>query len=149
MLGRSRGGLMVTSWAASNPDLVAGIAGIYPVIDFRSYPGLDKAAPAYGLTAAELGQKLADHNPIERLAGLAKARVPVLLIHGDSDKVVPLEANSAEFAARYKAHGAEQAVKLIVAKGQGHNYWEGFFRSQELVDFAIARAKAGAQPAKP
>jgi hypothetical protein len=34
-------------------------------------------------------------------------------------------------------------VKLIVAKGQGHNFWEGFFRCQELVDFAIARAKAG------
>ena len=35
-------------------------------------------------------------------------------------------------------------VKLIVLEGQGHNYFEGFFRSQELVDFAIARARAGA-----
>ena len=89
-----------------------------------------------------------EHNPIERLAPLAKAGVNVLLIHGDSDKVVPLEQNSAEFAARYKAHGAEGLVKLIVAKGQGHNYWEGFFRSQELVDFAVSRARAGAQPAR-
>jgi hypothetical protein len=31
-----------------------------------------------------------------------------------------------------------------VAKDQGHNFWEGFFRCQELVDFAIARARAGA-----
>ena len=86
---------------------------------------------------------MGEFNPIDRVGILAKARVPALLIHGDEDKVVPLKENSAEFAARYKNVGAEGAVRLIVAKGQGHNYWEGFFRCQELVDFAIARARAG------
>jgi len=148
LLGRSRGGLWMTSWACDHPNKVAGIAGIYPVIDFRTYPGIDKAAPAYGLTAAELTAKQAEHNPIERVGLLAKAKVPALFIHGDEDKVVPVKENSAEFAARYKASGAEDAVKLIVAKGQGHNYWEGFFRCQELVDFAIERAKEGAKPAR-
>jgi 6-phosphogluconolactonase len=143
LLGRSRGGLWVTSWAADNPDKVAGLAGIYPVFDLRSYPGLAKAAPAYGLTAKELEARLGEFNPIERVAILAKARVPALLIHGDEDKVVPLRENSAEFAARYKAEGAEGAAKLIIARGQGHNYWEGFFRCQDLVDFVLARAKAG------
>lgn len=148
LLGRSRGGLWMTSWACDNPDKVAGIAGIYPVIDFRTYPGIDKAAPAYGLTAAELLAKIAEHNPIERVGLLAKAKVPAFFIHGDEDKVVPLKENSAEFVARYKAAGAEDAVKLIVAKGQGHNYWEGFFRCQELIDFAIARAQEGAKPVR-
>lgn len=141
LLGRSRGGLWVTSWACDHPDKVAGIAGIYPVFDMRTYPGLAIAAPAYGLTPQELEAGLARHNPIERVAVLAKARVPALFIHGDEDTVVPLKANSAEFAARYKAAGAESAVTLIVAKGQGHNYWEGFFRCRELVDFAIARSR--------
>jgi predicted esterase len=145
LLGRSRGGLWITSWAAENPDKVSGIAGIYPVFDFRTYPGLAKAAPAYGLTPSELEAAMAKHNPIERLEPLAKAKVPVLLIHGDEDKVVPLKENSAEFAARYKAAGAEGSVSLIVAKGQGHNYWQGFFRCQELIDFTISRARAGAQ----
>jgi 6-phosphogluconolactonase (cycloisomerase 2 family) len=143
LLGRSRGGLWVTNWAADNPDKVAGLAGIYPVFDLRSYPGLAKAALAYGLTPKELESQLRDHNPIERIGLLAKARVPALLIHGDEDRVVPLKENSAEFVARYRAQGAEGVVKLIVAKGQGHNFWEGFFRCQELVDFAVARAKAG------
>jgi 6-phosphogluconolactonase len=143
LLGRSRGGLWVTSWAADHPDKVAGLAGIYPVFDLRTYPGLAKAAPAYGLTAEELEARLGEHNPIERAGVLAKARVPALLIHGDEDKVVPLRENSAGFAARYKAEGLEDLVKLIVAKGQGHNFWEGFFRCEELVDFAIARANAG------
>jgi 6-phosphogluconolactonase len=143
LLGRSRGGLWVTAWAADNPDKVAGLAGIYPVFDLRSYPGLSKAAPAYDLTEQELEARLCELSPIERVGTLAKARVPALLIHGDEDRVVPLKENSAEFTARYKAAGAERAVRLIVAKGQGHNYREGFFHCQELVDFVIARAKAG------
>jgi pimeloyl-ACP methyl ester carboxylesterase len=87
--------------------------------------------------------RLGEFNPIERVGILAKAHVPALLIHGDEDKVVPLKENSAEFVARYKALGVDGTVRLIVAKGQGHNFWEGFFRCQELVEFVIARAKAG------
>lgn len=146
LLGRSRGGLWVTSWAAENADKVAGIAGIYPVFDLRTYPGLKNAAPAYGLQPEELEEALDKHNPIERVEILAKAKVPVFIIHGDEDKVVPLKENSAELVARYKAAGAEKAVTLVVAQGQGHNYWEGFFRCQELVDFAIDRARRGAKP---
>ena len=145
LLGRSRGGLMVTSWAVNHADVVAGIAGIYPVLDFRTYPGLDKAAPAYGMSVNELGERLAEFNPIERVASLAKARVPVFIIHGDIDTVVPLKENSAELLRSYKAEGAEASVKLVVAEKQGHNFWEGFFRCQELVDFAIERAREGAK----
>ena len=47
--------------------------GIYPVFDLRTYPGLDKAAPAYGLSPEELEARLGEHNPIERVGVLAKA----------------------------------------------------------------------------
>ncbi len=141
LLGRSRGGLWVTSWAGANPDKVAGIAGIYPVFDFRTYPKLEKAAPAYGLSPAELEKRIKEFNPIEQAATLAKHKVPVFLIHGDVDVVVPLKENSAELQARYKAEGAGDLIELVVAKGQGHNFWEGFFRCEPLVEFAIRRAK--------
>lgn len=144
LLGRSRGGLWVTSWACDHPDQVAGIAGIYPVFDLRTYPGLAKAAPAYGLKAEELEAKLSEHNPIERVGALAKAKVPVCIIHGDDDKVVPLKENSGELVARYEAAEAKDAVTLVVAKGQGHNFWEGFFHCPELIEFAISRARNGA-----
>jgi Domain of Unknown Function (DUF1080)/Prolyl oligopeptidase family len=146
LLGRSRGGLLVMSWAAENPEKVAGLAGIYPVFDLRSYPGVDKAASAYDLTPTQLEARLGELNPIERVALLARHRVPALVIHGDVDQVVPLEKNSAAFVARYRAAGAADAVTLITAKGQGHSYWEGFFRCRELVDFAINRARSGAAP---
>ncbi len=139
MLGRSRGGLMTLSWAADNPDKVGGFAGIYPVCNLKSYPGLANASGAYKLTAGELEAKLAEHNPIDRLSGLAKARVPLFAIHGDIDKVVPLEANSGEVDSRYRELGGK--MELIVPKGQGHNMWNGFFECRELVDFVIANAK--------
>lgn len=143
LLGRSRGGLWATAWAIAHPELTAGVGGIYPVYDWRTYPGVAKAAPAYGLTAEALAAKAADLNPIERIDVAAKAGVPFCIIHGDEDKLVPLEPNSARLKSRYEAAGKGDLVTLIVAKGQGHNFWEGFFRCQELVDFLIARAKAG------
>lgn len=148
LLGRSRGGLWVSSWAADHPERFAGLAGIYPVFDWRTYPGIEQAAPAYGLSPHALEQQAAELNPISRVELLAKAKLPMFLIHGDEDAVVPLKENSAAVADAYKRAGAEAALQLVIASGQGHNMWEGFFRCQELVDFAIARAKAGAAEEK-
>lgn len=143
LFGRSRGGLWTSSWAIHNPARIAGLIGIYPVFDFRTYPGVDKAAPAYGLSTEELLQRAPELNPIERIDVLARARIPVKIIHGDIDKVVPLAENSARFQKTYAAAGAGDLIQVIVVAGQGHNMYEGFFHSQELVDFAIARARAG------
>jgi dipeptidyl aminopeptidase/acylaminoacyl peptidase len=145
LLGRSRGGLWMTSWACENTEKVAGLAGIYPVFDLRSYPGLREAASAYELTQEALESQLGKHNPINKVSLLAKAKIPVCLIHGDQDATVLLKENSAEVKAGYTAEGAGDLVKLIVAEGQGHNYWEGFFRCPELIAFSIERAKAGAK----
>lgn len=141
LLGRSRGGLMALNWAAENPEKVAAFAGIYPVCNLVSYPGLAKAAPAYGLTPAQLEALLAEHNPIDRLAPLARARVPLLMIHGDIDTLVPLEDNSLEVRTRYFALGGQ--CRVIIARGQGHNRWAGFFQNEELKDFVIRHARPG------
>jgi fermentation-respiration switch protein FrsA (DUF1100 family) len=141
LLGRSRGGLQTLSWAATNPYKVGGFAGIYPVCDLASYPGVAKAAGAYELKAEELEQRLKEFTPVDRLAGLAKAKVPMFAIHGDVDKVVPLEANSGRVKERYKELGG--SMTLIVPPGQGHNMWPGFFRCRELVEFVIDHAGIG------
>ena len=143
LLARSRGGLMLYNWASKHPDQVACIAGIYPVCDPSSWPGLEKAAPAYGLTAEQLRADLAKYNPVANLAPLAKAGVPILHIHGDADVVVPLPENSGKVASRYEALGG--SMRLIVPPGQGHNMWKGFFESEELIDFVIDNLKAHPQ----
>jgi len=139
LLGRSRGGLQLLSWAAEHPDQVAGFAGIYPVCNIASYPGIAKAAGAYELKPEELQARLAEHNPVDRLAALAKAGIPLFAIHGDSDKLVPLPLNSGLMKERYTALGGP--MQLIVPAGQGHNMWTGFFQCEELVNFVTAHAK--------
>jgi pimeloyl-ACP methyl ester carboxylesterase len=136
LLARSRGGLMLYAWAAENPQSVACVAGIYPVCNLKSYPGLAKACGAYGLTETELAAQIEKHNPIDRLEPLARARVPLFHIHGDVDTLVPLKDNSGELARRYRELGGP--VQLVVPPGQGHTMWPGFFQCQELVDFVIA-----------
>lgn len=139
LLGRSRGGLMTLCWAAENADKVGGFAGIYPVCNIASYPGVAKAAPAYGLTPDELKAKLAEHNPVDRLAALAKARVPLFAIHGDKDHLVPLDVNSALLKSRYAELGGTMDVNI--PPGQGHSMWPGFFQSEDLVKFVLEHAK--------
>jgi len=139
LLGRSRGGLMTLSWAAENPDKVAAFAGVYPVCNIASYPGVAQAAGAYGMKADELQACLAQHNPIDRLAGLAKDGVPFFAIHGDADGLVPLAANSGLMKERYTALGG--TMILVVIHGQGHNMWPGFFQSEDLVNFVKTHAK--------
>ncbi len=141
LLARSRGGLMLYNWAVEHPDSVSGVAGIYPVCNLASFPGLERAAPSYGMGAEELAAALHEHNPIERLGPLAEAQVPLLHLHGDKDTVVPLEANTALLAERYRALGGPAEVVLV--PGQGHNMWSGWFQSQALTDFIIHRAVAG------
>jgi pimeloyl-ACP methyl ester carboxylesterase len=139
LLARSRGGLMLYNWAAENPRSVACIAGIYPVCNLSSFPGLARACGAYEMTEEQLAASLTQHNPIDRLAPLAKAKVPIFHIHGDKDTLVPLEKNSAIVKDRYDELGGP--ITLEVVKGQGHNLWPGWFRSQKLVDFVITHAR--------
>lgn len=135
LLPQSRGGLMLYNWAVEHPQAVARIGGIYPVCDLRSYPGLAKAAPAYGLTEAELSAHLAEHNPIDRLAPLAALRVPILHLHGDADKIVPLEANSQALINRYRVLGGP--AELVLIPGKGHAETAEFFHSLRLLEFLV------------
>jgi fermentation-respiration switch protein FrsA (DUF1100 family) len=144
LLPQSRGGLMWYNWAVENPERVAGIGGIYPVCDFTSYPGLAATAKAYGLTSEELSAKIKEHNPIERLAPLAKARVPIMHLHGDKDTLVPLPRNSGELIQRYQALGGPG--ELMVVPGKGHAEIAEFFESEKLLEFFLQHGKATATP---
>lgn len=138
LLARSRGGLMLYSWAVSHADCVGGIAGIYPVCNIASYPGIERASPAFDLTPEQLKDDLTKYNPVDNLQALAKSRVPVFHIQGDSDNVVPHDKNSGLLASRYQALGGPVVIELI--RGQGHNMWRGWFESDTLTQFMIKQA---------
>jgi len=141
LLPQSRGGLMLYLWAAENPDCVECIAGIFPVCDINSYPlshpwGLPEVCDAYGMTESELRAYIQYHNPVDRMEPLAQRKIPVLHVHGDQDRSVPLENNSDALARRYCDLGG--TMKVIVIKGKGHEVCPEFFQSQPLVDFLLS-----------
>ena len=91
------------------------------------------------MDATALRAQLAKHNPIDRTEPFARAKIPMLFLHGDSDKVVPIEANAGEFVARTNVGGG--LASIIVVPGKGHEVCPEFFESQTLVDFMLSKGK--------
>jgi pimeloyl-ACP methyl ester carboxylesterase len=139
LLGQSRGGLMMLAWGVRNPDKVRAFVGIYPVCNLASWPLKNSTAATladFGMTRPELVEKLRELNPVDNLAGLAAGKVPMFVVHGDSDVVVPYDDNTGLLKQRYQAAGGPITVKVI--PGEGHKVSPSFFESQELVDFVLA-----------
>ena len=136
LLGQSRGGLMMLSWAVKNPTKVKAFAGIYPVLNLRSWPmtrSLSSTLADFEMDQDTFLKSVDLHNPIHQLEGLAQAKVPLFMVHGDSDRIVPLEKNTEIVINRYTKLGGEAKVKVV--PGKGHQVGDDFFKSKELIEF--------------
>ena len=142
LLGQSRGGMMTLAWAFRNPDKVRAWVGIYPVCNLASWPLKNSKAQTladFGMPENELVAKLTEFNPVDNLKGLLEKKVPMFVVHGDSDVVVPYELNTGLLKERYEAGGGQISVKVI--PGEGHKVGPSFFECRELVDFVLANSK--------
>jgi pimeloyl-ACP methyl ester carboxylesterase len=128
MEGMSRGGLYVYAWAEHHPDRVAAIYADAPVCDIKSWPlalrngkpdpdGWKMVVTAFGFSSLQQAIDYHD-NPIDDLAPLAAAHVPLLHVAGDADLVVPLDENTRVLESRYKALGGD--IQVIIKHGVGH-----------------------------
>jgi len=142
LVGLSRGGLYCYNWAAANPEKVACIYGDAPVCDFKSWPG-GKGTGVGSRRDWQLILKLHgfkddveamayDKNPVDNLASLAKAKVPLLHVYGEADVVVPWKENTGLIAERYKELGG--SIQLIGKPGVGHHP-HGLEDSTPIVEF--------------
>ena len=132
-IGLSRGGLYCMNWAAAHPDKTLAVYLDNAVCDFKSWPGgkLKKLGTGAG-SDGEWKKMLAAYdfksdaeavafqgNPVDTLAPLAKAKIPLLLVYGDKDTAVPHGENSAVVYDRYTALGGP--VERVVKPGQDHH----------------------------
>lgn len=141
LLGQSRGGLMMLTWAMRHPDKLAAFAGIYPVCNLASWPMKNSRKAVledYKLPEEELSKNIKRYNPIDNLQGLLAHKVPLFLVHGNADRLVPYDENGALLRQRYEAGGGTIAVKII--EGEGHKVSPSFFACQELLDFVVKHA---------
>lgn len=130
----SRGGLFAYRWAARDPDRVACIYADTPVCDFKSWP-LGKGT---GIGHEKTWERLLEEytfteyqameyreNPIDVLAPIAAARIPLLHIVSLNDRVVPPKENTFILAKRYRALGGSIdiiEVKEGTEKSNGHHF---------------------------
>lgn len=138
LLARSRGGLMHLAWASRHPDRIRAVAGIYPAFNVASYPGLDKAAAAYRVSP----DAVRNQNPLNGADVLARARVPMFILHGDRDEVVPAAENVALLERRYGP--AKSLVSVQMVPGEGHSFANAFFQSDALAQFIIGHSLGSA-----
>ena len=141
LLGQSRGGFMMLSWAVKNPKKVKAFAGIYPVLNLRSWPitrNLSTTLADFEIDQDTFLKTVDLHNPIHQLEALARAKVPLYMVHGDSDRIVPLEENTQIVINRYTKLGGEAEVKVV--PGKGHQVVDDFFKSKELIEFIIQQS---------
>ena len=141
LLGQSRGGMMTLAWAFRHPDKVRAWVGIYPVCNLASWPltrSKDATLADFAMNESDLTTKLNEFNPIDNLQGLLANKVPMFVVHGDSDVVVPYDDNTKLLKERYEAGGGSITVKVI--PGEGHKVGPSFFECPELVDFVLANS---------
>ena len=120
--GFSRGGLSAMNWSIAHPDKVTGIYLDAPVLDIRSWPKPGGGAlwqeclVAYGLTAETAAGW---QGPLTGLESLVAARLPLFVVAGGADEVVPYVENAGILETGYRELGGE--IEVIVKAGAGHH----------------------------
>jgi sialidase-1 len=127
----SRGGLPAYRYAARHPERVACIYGDVPVMDFKSWPfkrpekstEWPKIMKSYGFK--DDAEALAyQGNPIDQLAPIAKAKIPIRHVICLNDRVVPPEQNTLEAKRRLEKLGSSMEVVAVPQSNdsEGHHF---------------------------
>jgi lysophospholipase L1-like esterase len=148
LIGMSRGGLYCYNWAALHPQTVSVIYGDAPVCDFKSWPGcLGRSRgptndwlpmlKVYGFKnkAEALAYK---KNPVDNLAPIAAAGIPIIHVVGQADTLVPVEENTDLVEQRYKALGG--TIQVIRKPGADHHP-HSLPNPQPIVDFILSHQR--------
>ncbi|BCX50416.1 hypothetical protein HAHE_43240 [Haloferula helveola] len=143
--GMSRGGLPIFNWAARHPNSVSAIYGDNPVCDFRTWPGGDggkrsegdwkRLLEVYGIDDAAAGKH---DQVVDRLEPIAKAGIPVAVVLGMKDDVVPPKQNGEAVAAKYESLGGK--VRVWRKPDAGHHP-HGLHPPAELREFLLEATK--------
>lgn len=136
LVGGSAGGFTALLAALRAPDRIGAVVATYPVTDlhalatdthrFERHYSDSLLGPLPGAEAA-----WRERSPMTHAASL---RVPLLVLHGDADPVVPL-AHAVAFVGAVRAAGGR--ADLHVYAGEGH----GWKRPETAID-ALARSES-------
>lgn len=139
-VGMSCGGMHAVYFAAKYPEYVAALYLDAPVLNLLSCPcgvgeGTDEMYGEFlrdrGITVSQLINYRS--HPIDKVPALIMNRIPVFLVCGDSDGVVPYPENGEILAQMYENSGVP--FEKVVKPGCGHHP-HGLSDLKPLIDFA-------------
>ena len=125
-VGMSCGGMIACKLAAKYPDLVSALYLDAPVMNLLSCPAdigiaksglLQEFIDATGITLSELTYYR--EHPIDKIPLLLKNNIPIMLVYGDSDNVVPYHENGAILEKYYRENGG--MIEVIGKANCGHH----------------------------
>ncbi|MBO5945129.1 MAG: alpha/beta fold hydrolase [Clostridia bacterium] len=125
-VGMSCGGLIACKFAAKYPHRVSALYLDAPVMNLLSCPAkvgrghsniLDEFIGATGITLSDL-LSYREH-PIDKMHVLFENNIPIALVYGDSDEIVPYHENGFLLEKYYKARGG--SILAIGKAGCGHH----------------------------
>ncbi|WP_438479578.1 alpha/beta hydrolase family protein [Oleiharenicola lentus] len=137
LVGLSRGGLYAVNYAVTYPEHVNALYLDAPVLNLASWPGVKhplwaECLESYGLAESEIFA--AKVSPLDHVEKIAAAKIPIISVCGDVDKVVPMADNTSLFEKRYRELGG--TIEVLVKPGVGHHP-HGLSDPQPIVDFLV------------
>jgi dipeptidyl aminopeptidase/acylaminoacyl peptidase len=119
-MGSSSGGLTALGVLGLHSGLAAGGVVLYPVTDLAALAEGDDRFEAH-YTSSLVGPPEDERKYHERspIAYADRIDVPLLVMHGDEDPVVPV-SSTVTFVERMRDAGGD--VELVVMKGEGHGF---------------------------
>ena len=138
-VGMSCGGLIASKFAAKYPNFVSVLYLDAPVMNLLSCPAgigmagngmLTEFTEATGISLSELTY-YRDH-PIDKMPLLLKNNLPIIMVYGDSDNVVPYSENGAVLEKYYRENGG--IIKTIGKANCGHHP-HGLDDNAPLIEF--------------
>ena len=121
LFGFSRGGLYAFNFALFYPEYVEKIYLDAPVLDFRTWPPKgpqrNQLCEAYSISEDVLMSYAG--NPIENMEELFSHGIPLMLVAGDSDEIVPYDKNSEKMIKYCEEHGID--ITYVVKPGCKHH----------------------------
>ena len=125
-VGMSCGGMIACKLAAKYPEIISALYIDAPVMNLLSCPcgigaGSNNAYPEFveatGMTIIDL-MSYREH-PIDKMHLLLKENIPIIMVYGDSDSVVPYSENGALLEKCYREGGG--TLVAIGKEGCGHH----------------------------
>ncbi|MBQ4087453.1 MAG: alpha/beta hydrolase [Clostridia bacterium] len=131
-VGMSCGGLHAVHLAARYPEMIACLYLDAPVMNLLSWPlhlgkpGVAAESAIHGYiefheaTGMTLSEAICyrDH-PMDRMGALLEHSIPIILVSGDSDRIVPFEENGALLEKYYKENGG--TIEVHIKPGGDHH----------------------------